>query len=463
MASKLNYSATQRMGRAFRERKRRKRASLDATKAFHAVNNDQIYTEISRSLHRDGWRNETLLKIGEFALTGRGVYSTKSLRPNDLLISLPIESMISIVTMERDMEFRELINSTFSGKNQSVTSQSLLAIYLLYLKHHRRKMDYINTVPRSFSVPYFCATDERSAMIGPIKEEMSKQQRIIQNDFETFRQCFGQMCCSRCDQKYFCDIFMLDEFEWAFFAVNSRSVYFSPDIVTGMHVECELRLWLKNEPTLALAPFLDLLNHSSEARTTVSFQIPSSRNGRYELYTAVPFHKYEQIFISYGALDNAKLLTDYGFFLPNNPNDFIEIDATETCVGQYIDRIPYKMKMFLKNNNLDKNLYISRANGFSHNLKLLIYIVCNGIGAESFHESDFKKKIYGASEKLDITSVECRMCASSLVAAKIAEMESSRREHIEWRKTNGLVTENGRIYYDYLQESIDWLATLRDT
>lgn len=451
------------MGRASRERKKRKRLSLAATKAFHAMNNDQIYIEISQSLHRDGWRNETLLKIGDFALTGRGVYSTKNLRPNDLLISLPIESMISIVTMERDIEFRKLISFSFTGKNHSVTSQSLLAIYLLHLKHHRRKMDYIKTVPASFSVPYFCATAERNLMIGSIMEKICKQQQNIQNDFETFGQCFGQMCCSHCDQKYFCDIFTLDEFEWAFFAVNSRSVYFSPDILTQLQVESELRVWLKDEPTLALAPFLDLLNHSSEAKTTVSYRIPSSRRGRYELYTAVPFHKYEQVFISYGALDNAKLLTDYGFFLPNNPNDFIEIDASEMCIGQYIDRLPYKMKVFVKENNLDKNLYISRANGFSHNLKLLIYIVCSGSGAETFHESDFKRTIYGAFEKLDITSVECRMCASSLVAAKIAEMELSRKKLIDRRGMDDLISEHSTIYCDYLLESINWLANLGDT
>lgn len=453
------------MGRAARIRKRRKRASVDATNAFHAVNNDQTYTEISQSLHRDGWRNEKLLKIGEFAVTGRGVYSTKSLRANDLLVSLPIESMISIVTMERDIEFRKLINFSFTGKNQSVTSQSLLAMYLLHLKHHRRKMAYINTVPRSFSVPYFCVTDERNLIIGSIMEKIAKQQQTIQNDFESFAKCFGQMCCSHCDQKYFCDIFTLHEFEWAFFAVNSRSVYFSPDIVAQLQVQSELRVWLTDDPTLALAPFLDLLNHSSEAETTVSFQITSAslRSARYELYTAVSFQKYEQIFISYGALDNAKLLTEYGFFLPNNPNDFIEIDASEMCVDQYIKRMPYKMKVIVRENNLDKNLYISRANGFSHNLKLLIYIVCIGSGAETFHEDDLKRTIYGAFEEFDVTSVECRMCGSSLIAAKIEEMESSRQKLIERKNTNDCISEHSTIYCDYLLESINWLSNLSDT
>lgn len=446
------------MGRVSRERKRRKRKSLESTKEFHSVNDNQIYIDITKSLHRDGWRNETTLKIGEFLVTGRGVYSTRSLRANDLLISLPIESMISIITMERDIDFCELMNRIFVGKNQLVTSQSMLTIYLLYLKHHRRKMDYINTVPSSFSVPYFCTMTERNHMVPSIMDKVLIQQQIIQNDFECFVQCFGQMCCTHCDRKYLSCVFTLAEFEWAFFVVNSRSVYFSSDIVNQMHVQSRLRPWLKDEPTLALAPFLDLLNHSSEAKTTVEYKITSSGHGQYELHTVVPFQKYKQIFISYGFLDNAKLLTDYGFFLPNNSNDFIEIKASETCIGQYIDRVPYKMKMFVKNYNLDQNLYISRINGFSHNLITLIYIVCNDNGAQTFHENEFKKTIYGELDKLDVSSIECRACASSLIDAKIQEMELS-RQRLNKRME---LSEQSKIYCDYLQESINWLVNLRN-
>lgn len=451
------------MGRAARERKRRKRRTLDSSKPFQTMNEDHIYIEISKSLHRNGWRNETVLKIGEFALTGRGVYSTKKLRPNNLLISLPIETMISIVTMERDVAFRQLIVHNFDGKNRLVTSQSLLAIYLLYLKHHRRKLDYIRTVPSSFSVPYFCTTAEQRQLIGPIMEKISNQQQIIRDDFKSFGNCFGQMCCRHCNRKYFCDIFTLTEFEWAFFTVNSRSVYFSADIVLQMQVQSELRSWLKDEPTLALAPFLDLFNHSSEAKTTVEFKITSSQGGHYELYTAVPFHKYEQVFISYGALDNAKLLTDYGFFLPHNPNDFIEIRASEACISQYIDQLPYKMRMFVKNNNLDANLFISRVNGFSHNLNRLIYIVCNVSDgeAETFHDNALKKIVYGALDQLDITSVECRTCASRILEAKIAEMESSRLKLSKLKEANAL-SEQSTIYSEYLLESIIWMANLRE-
>lgn len=451
------------MGRVSRERKRRKRKSLATTEEMQSINNDPTYIDISKSLRQNGWRNETLLRIGEFAMTGRGVYSTKRLSEMDLIISLPIQSMISIVTMERDNCFRQLMNSGFEGKKRLVTSQSLLAIYLLFLKHHRRKLDYINTVPSTFSTPYFCTATERSHMIGTIMEKIANQRQTIQHDFECFQHCFGQLCCSHCNRKRFCDIFTLVEFEWAFFAVNSRSVYFSDAIVTQMNVKSELRSWLKDEPTLALAPFLDLLNHSSEAKTNVQFKITSAHGGQYELYNAsVTFQKYEQIFISYGALDNFKLLTEYGFFLPNNPNDFIEISATkETCIGQYINRMPYKMQLFVKNNNFDTNLFISRTNGFSHNLKLLIYIICNGAEQETFHENEFKKTIYGDLDKLDITSMQCRNCAVCVIESKIQEMESSRHMLNKLTKTTELSGEC-TLYCDYLLETSNWLVNLRD-
>ena len=66
---------------------------------------------------------------------------------------------------------------------------------------------------------------------------------------------------------------------------------------------------------MALAPFLDLLNHSCTARVQ-TFYDPVLQS--FTIKTLLPVQPGEQVFILYGPHDNAFLLCEYGFVLPDN-------------------------------------------------------------------------------------------------------------------------------------------------
>jgi hypothetical protein len=70
------------------------------------------------------------------------------------------------------------------------------------------------------------------------------------------------------------------------------------------------------ESESALAPFLDLLNHTSEAETSAEFDETSRC---YVLKTVKPYRRYRQVFIKYGHYCNRQLLVNYGFTVPQNP------------------------------------------------------------------------------------------------------------------------------------------------
>ncbi len=78
--------------------------------------------------------------------------------------------------------------------------------------------------------------------------------------------------------------------------------------------------------TIALAPFLDCLNHSLEASVD-TFYDPSSQS--FKISTRIPYQKDSQVFISYGPHDNHFLLTEYGFVLPGNRYDYVD------CADQF--------------------------------------------------------------------------------------------------------------------------------
>lgn len=447
------------MGRTNRNRKRKKANDLEIQSTngrLESMDSEDIYINLARSLYRMGWLNETNLKVGDFPITGRGIYSIKNFRKDDLLISLPIESLISIVSIADDTKFRYFLNRCFANKEKQITSQSLLALYLLYLKHTGQRTEYMTTLPHHFSMPYFCDAAEVNAMLPTIRDKVFDQREIIDVDFCCFQTNFKETRCVCCNRIYFCDIFTKMDFEWAFFAVNSRSVYFNLEKIAVKHLESvrSVQKLLKDEPTLALAPFLDLLNHSCTAGT--GLYVKNTDNGPlYQLYTTVPFSKYEQVFISYGTLDNTKLLTEYGFFVPKNKHDFVEIQRKD--IESYLKTIPYRIKMLISNENLDQNLFITRANGFSHNIRILIYIICNAShGINAADENHFKKIIYGDINELNTISADMKKLAAEFIHIKSKELRALCGFFIE-RQSNQTITEQATIYLNYLKEAIKWI------
>jgi hypothetical protein len=52
----------------------------------------------------------------------------------------------------------------------------------------------------------------------------------------------------------------------------------------------------------------------------------NDKTGCYEIRTLKKYKKYDQVFISYGCHDSYHLLVEYGFTLPDNPNDAVAMD-----------------------------------------------------------------------------------------------------------------------------------------
>lgn len=59
----------------------------------------------------------------------------------------------------------------------------------------------------------------------------------------------------------------------------------------------------------------------------------NNETGCYEIRTLDNYKKYDQVFISYGSHDNYHLLMEYGFTLPDNPNDAVMMDYGKNWSG----------------------------------------------------------------------------------------------------------------------------------
>ncbi|KAG0284773.1 SET domain-containing protein 4, partial [Dissophora globulifera] len=74
---------------------------------------------------------------------------------------------------------------------------------------------------------------------------------------------------------------------------------------------------------IALAPMLDFLNHTHDAKTEGFY---CTKTQSYKIRTLLPYKKGEQVFINYCPHDNCFMLVEYGFVTPNNPYNYITVD-----------------------------------------------------------------------------------------------------------------------------------------
>lgn len=448
------------MGRTKRLRIRKHRTGDHPNTTFQHViaclDSREDHIKLVKSLHAQGWSNDTHLRIGNFLQTGRGIYTTKNLRENDLLIEMHMDALITINTMAIDSYFASLVQRIFVPFGIKINTQCLFAFYILYVKYHHRYTAYIDSIPPAFTVPYFCSDRELKGMSIEIRSKVESQRKIILSAYALLEHKLCNESCACCNRLFVPELMNQSAFEWAFFAVNSRSVYLNPNVFENILPICDC---LNDSPNLALAPFLDLINHSSTAETIQNVQATKthrSSHALYQLYTKKSIKKYDQIFISYGALDNFKLITEYGFSLPNNKFDELSVEFDE--IQSVMPPIPYKIQTFYKSHGIDQHLYLSRDHGLSHNLLLIVYIVerLRLRDPNLIKSDDLNRIVYAGSVQLN---KQTKLFISKLLESKIMKLRID-LNYFTKIQNSGTLSACAWPYVNYLDDTVKWLEEL---
>uniref|UniRef100_A0A1I8JUQ7 SET domain-containing protein n=1 Tax=Anopheles funestus TaxID=62324 RepID=A0A1I8JUQ7_ANOFN len=343
-----------------------------------------------RWLKRLGWRNETALRIASFENTGKGLYSRKALENGDCLIELPYDAMIGLNVLEQDDDFRNMFDETALQESalslEKLPFQSLLAFYLCVTKCSRWDA-YLQSLPTNFTNPYFCTKQELVHLSEVLLQRMVEQNGQIKSGLEKIQSVL------RPEWKQTIE---LEKFKWAYFVINTRSVFLDPMAVKMINSFLPsgslFENFLADEPSMALAPFLDFFNHQSGTKTNseLSLSIAQIRDRLlnekplelcYKLHTDTPYRPGRQIFISYGTHNNTKLLLEYGFFIPSNPDDFVEL--TIGTINAFIKhdpelrclRLPREKYRFLADHHLDEQLFFVADDLLSHNLAVCLTVL----------------------------------------------------------------------------------------
>lgn len=231
----------------------------------------------------------------------------------------------------------------------------------------------------------------------PLKAKAREQRIRVQEFFTSSRDFFSSL------QPLFSEavegIFSYSALLWAWCTVNTRAVY----------VKRGQRQCFSAEPdTCALAPYLDLLNHSPGVQVKAAF---NEETRCYEIRTGSSCRRHEEVFICYGPHDNQRLLLEYGFVAARNPHACVYV--SQDILVKYLpstDKQMNKKISILKDHDFIENLTFGW-DGPSWRLLTTLKLLC--LEAEEF--TCWKKVLLGeiisdTNEKtsLDIAQKICQ-------------------------------------------------------
>lgn len=390
----------------------------------------------------NGWKPTCRLAPACFADTGRGLMAAQNINVGQPLAIVPGRLVITVDSVSI---------SSFGKHFTSVyKTQQVLATFLMYERHKGPDSfwyNYIVSLPTTISNAAYCSIEN---LPSDLSAKVLDHHNTIMATFNQIMSEMSSVVCSHCTDT-FSNIFTFELYKWAWSIVNTRAVYMSPD--------CSLKnkITLSDINNLALAPYIDMFNHSPMAcvRATVNHI-----NGAYTIVTEKLFKKYSEVFINYGPHSNVKLFLEYGFIVPSNPQDSVCLSANE--VISKTGKILNKNRMEkLKNFDLLEGHFCT-SEGLSWSTRILAYLL---IYSDRFSDEELKNRVFAnlfdQSELKAVSTIGSAIIESKLEETKQWELNMSMvLENNRAKKSSGfvvaveLIKENRRLLEKCLQSLI---------
>ncbi|XP_028279906.1 SET domain-containing protein 4 isoform X2 [Parambassis ranga] len=325
---------SQRAGRAARKRRRKRESTILSVSLCHQPQ----YVRLMKFLHQRGF-SSTVLQPVLFTDTGRGLQTLKSIKPGELVISLPESCLITTSTV-----LDSYVGQYVKSWKPCLSPLLALCVFLVCERHRGEASDwfpYIDVLPSTYTCPAYFTDDIMAVLPASVRRRALEQREVVQELHSSNQNFFRflQPILNKPTE----DVLTYEALRWAWCSVNTRSVFMSQPPNN----------FLSGQDNYALAPFLDLLNHRPDVQVRASF---NNQTRCYEIRSVAGSLRYQQAFINYGSHDNQRLLLEYGFVATANPHSVVYVDTELLCDVLRSDR------------SLDQKIKFLRDNSFLHNL-----------------------------------------------------------------------------------------------
>ncbi|KAG0169927.1 SET domain-containing protein 4 [Apophysomyces sp. BC1034] len=238
--------------------------------------------------------------------------ATSDIAVGEVIVSVPKTFLISNESLMKRY-----------GRHPLSTHQ-LLALHLVLLSREPNSWwkSYVDLLPTHFdTMPVKYPSVLADHLPASLIDEKTQQCNKIRADYAAAVQFLTNKVSGNVTPVSY------DEYEWAWLCgsckqkkkrfikllqiVNTRCIHMTTTDATA------------KGGNIAMAPMLDFLNHTCEARIESGFNV---RNQCFEIRTLIAYEEGEQVFINYGPHDNLAILKEYGFVLADNMYNFVLLD-----------------------------------------------------------------------------------------------------------------------------------------
>nr|XP_043902330.1 SET domain-containing protein 4 isoform X2 [Solea senegalensis] len=355
---------SRRAGRAARKRRQKCECPIQSVSLCHQPQ----YVRLMKFLHRRGFTS-ALLQPALFTDTGRGLQTLKTIKPGQLIVSLPASCLLTTSTV-----LSSYLGHYIKSWKHRLSPLLVLCVYLVSERHRGETSDwfpYVDVLPTSYTCPAYFTQTVLAVLPADVQRRALEQREALQelhSSSQDFFRSLQPVLSQPAEEVFTYDAFrcshththththtcmhtqyVSDSFfptRWAWCSVNTRSVFMSHPC----------NHFLSGQDVYALAPFLDLLNHQPDVQVKAGF---SDVTGCYEIRSVSGTPRFQQAFINYGSHDNQRLLLEYGFVAPGNPHSVVYVDADLLCEVLKGDRSLNQKMKFLKENDFVQNLTVS--------------------------------------------------------------------------------------------------------
>ncbi|NWT05683.1 SETD4 protein, partial [Mionectes macconnelli] len=322
-------------GRGRTGRKRRRKHSqgfVDGVNCSHKLE----YIRLKKWLKDRGFE-DSILRPAEF----RGNVLIFLLMAGDRIISLPEKCLLTTSAV-----LSSYLGGYIKKWKPPVSPLMALCTFLIAEKHAGEKSPwkpYLDVLPQAYTCPVFWEHHTVNLLPEPLRGKAQEQRTTIHELYLSSKAFFSSL------QPLFGEdtgtVFTCSALQWAWCTVNTRTIYMK-------HPQREC---FSLEPDVyALAPYLDLLNHSPNVQVKAAF---NEQTRSYEIWANSQCKKYREVFICYGPHDNQRLLLEYGFVATDNPHSNVHV-STDTLL-KYLPPLDKQRKAklsILKDHDFLENL-----------------------------------------------------------------------------------------------------------
>lgn len=363
------------MGRTARKRR------LKNQEIFNNLpkNNEDLYEKLRSWMLINNWKAACNLEPYVFKTTGRGLMTLDKVDANQVVLKVPKSLLITTAVVSQSS-----VGKLFSA-DTSYSAQCVIAIFLIYEKHLGELSywkPYLDTLPNTYTNPEFCTKTEKKLLPTFISNELDIISKRLKSSYVSLIKSIRKLhndSCDHCHQSLY-DIFTYHKFVWAYYTVNTRAIYMNNEKEKCFPIR------IKEDDNLAMAPLLDLFNHTCETVADAQLTRDSSGQEYYYIKALRSCDPKMQVFINYGAHSSLKLYLEYGFFIPGNPLDQIVFNLSDV---KKCHQVSESASSFLRSNGFDKNMAFT-LEGLNYNAKNALFIVTSNPSEETF----WKDKIY---------------------------------------------------------------------